>query len=120
MENEQRFKPFAFLQKLLLLAHSPLFSLRRTKKLLLFFSSTFTSTTAPRSPMPHTSPTVSHVETPGLPTQTPVHGVQDMMNDRWSGMLIWSCGESDVRASVHVTDRVHDPCAHFLVEILLV
>ena len=65
--------------------------------------------------MPSTSSTASHVETPGFPT-----GVQDITNDRWSGRLIWSRGETDVSASVQATDTVSDPCAHFLVEILLV
>jgi hypothetical protein len=68
--------------------------------------------------MSSTSSTVSHVETPDLLTQPSVHGVQDITNDRWSGMLIWPRGESEVSASVQATDTVLDPCAHFLVEIL--
>jgi len=47
-----------------------------------------------------------------MPTQPPVHGVDDMANDQWSGMLSWSRGEADVSASVLATDRVRDPCAH--------
>jgi len=59
--------------------------------------------------MSYTSPTFFHVETPGSPTQLPVHGVQEAEDDRWSGMLFWSRGESDVCASVQATDGVRDP-----------
>ena len=33
-------------------------------------------------------------------------------------MLTWPRGESEVSASVQATDTVHDPCAHFFVEVL--
>jgi len=71
-------------------------------------------------PLSYSSPPVSRVKAPDSPTQSPASEVKNMMNDRWPGMLYWSCGESVVCASILATDWVRNPCVHLLLELLLV